>query len=98
MAIATLERCYNNRKVFEGVVKIRKGEAVKMILGTSSLEATKAVFKHFCTNVSVHACVYMNATFLMAFSDKAVYCVHFNSTDNCLLTLFLADLPQDSSR
>lgn len=51
MAIATLERCYNNRKVFEGVVKIRKGEAVKMILGTSSLEATKAVFKHFCNRI-----------------------------------------------
>jgi len=52
MAIATLERCYNNKKVFEGIVKIRKGEAVKMILGTSSLDATKAVFKHFCNSVS----------------------------------------------
>lgn len=30
MAIATLERCFGNYKVFEGVVKIRKGEAVKV--------------------------------------------------------------------
>jgi farnesyl-diphosphate farnesyltransferase len=30
MAIATLERCYNNPKVFSTEVKIRKGEAVKV--------------------------------------------------------------------
>lgn len=37
MAIATLAELYNNPKVFSGVVKIRKGLAVKMILDTSSV-------------------------------------------------------------
>jgi len=31
MAIATLERCYNNPRVLQEVIKIRKGEAVYMI-------------------------------------------------------------------
>lgn len=34
MAIATLERCYNNYNVFTGVVKIRKGEAAKILMET----------------------------------------------------------------
>lgn len=31
MAIATLERCYNNYNVFKTEVKIRKGETVQVI-------------------------------------------------------------------
>ena len=52
MAIATLERCYNNPKVFSGVVKIRKGEAVRMMMGSSSFEKVKAIMKHFVVQVS----------------------------------------------
>ena len=51
MAIATLERCYNNPAVFEGVVKIRKGEAVKMMMGVSSIEKVKAIMHHFAQQV-----------------------------------------------
>eukprot|EP01038_Epipyxis_sp_PR26KG_P007260 gene7260-9897_t len=38
MAIATLAELYNNPKVFTGVVKIRKGLAVKLILDTKTSE------------------------------------------------------------
>jgi farnesyl-diphosphate farnesyltransferase len=30
MAIATLQQCYNNGKVFEGVVKLRRGQTAKV--------------------------------------------------------------------
>ncbi|KAK3764574.1 hypothetical protein RRG08_066438 [Elysia crispata] len=51
MAIATLERCYNNPKVFSGVVKIRKGEAVRMMMGSSSFDKVKAIMKHFVVQI-----------------------------------------------
>ncbi|RUS75910.1 hypothetical protein EGW08_016323 [Elysia chlorotica] len=51
MAIATLERCYNNPKVFSGVVKIRKGEAVRMMMGASSFDKVKAIMKHFVVQI-----------------------------------------------
>ncbi|PVD32387.1 hypothetical protein C0Q70_07821 [Pomacea canaliculata] len=51
MAIATLERCYNNPAVFTGVVKIRKGEAVKMMMGSTSLEKVKAIMYHFTSEI-----------------------------------------------
>ena len=54
MAIATLERCYNNTAVFDGVVKIRKGEAVRMMMEATSLDAVKAIFTHFTTQVSTN--------------------------------------------
>lgn len=52
MAIATLERCYNNPAVFTGVVKIRKGEAVKMMMGVSNIERVKAIVHHFTTRIA----------------------------------------------
>ncbi|KAL8578820.1 hypothetical protein ACOMHN_022113 [Nucella lapillus] len=52
MAIATLERCYNNSAVFTGVVKIRKGEAVKMMMGVSSVEKVKAIMHHFTDKIA----------------------------------------------
>lgn len=52
MAIATLERVYNNPDVFTGVVKIRKGEAVKMMMSANSMDAVKAIVSHFSTSVS----------------------------------------------
>ncbi|KAK7502962.1 hypothetical protein BaRGS_00005911 [Batillaria attramentaria] len=52
MAIATLERCYNNPAVFTGVVKIRKGEAVKMMMGATNIEKVKAIMHHFTLQIS----------------------------------------------
>ncbi|CAL1545763.1 unnamed protein product [Lymnaea stagnalis] len=51
MAIATLERCYNNPKVFTGVVKIRKGEAVRMMLDANNFETVKAIMRHFTIEI-----------------------------------------------
>jgi len=52
MAVATLERCYNNPKVFTGVVKIRKGETVRMIMLATNIDVVKAIFTHFVSTVS----------------------------------------------
>ena len=52
MAVATLERVYNNYGVFTGVVKIRKGEAVKMMLQATDLNAVKAIMTHFTSKVT----------------------------------------------
>ncbi|XP_041361513.1 squalene synthase-like isoform X2 [Gigantopelta aegis] len=51
MAIATLERCYNNPSVFTGVVKIRKGEAVKMMMESTSLGKVKSIMHHFSSEI-----------------------------------------------
>ena len=51
MAIATLERCYNNKAVYEENVKIRKGEAVKLMLNSDNIEKVKAIFKCFLLKV-----------------------------------------------
>jgi len=47
MAIATLERCYNNRGVFTGIVKIRKGEAAKLILSCRDFHALLNIFDSY---------------------------------------------------
>lgn len=52
MAIATLERCYDNPGVFTGVVKIRKGEAVKMMMGATTIEKVKAIMHHFTQKIA----------------------------------------------
>jgi farnesyl-diphosphate farnesyltransferase len=51
MAVATLERVYNNYGVFTSVVKIRKGEAVKMMLQATDLNSVKAIMTHFTLKV-----------------------------------------------
>ena len=45
MAVATLARCYNNPKVFAGVVKIRKGEAVHLMMRATNMSALYAIFE-----------------------------------------------------
>jgi farnesyl-diphosphate farnesyltransferase len=47
MAIATLERCYNNYNVFKTEVKIRKGEAVQLIMSTTDFPMTIRIFEHY---------------------------------------------------
>eukprot|EP00118_Oscarella_pearsei_P025097 m.307505 g.307505 ORF g.307505 m.307505 type:complete len:420 (+) comp42363_c0_seq1:159-1418(+) len=48
MAIGTLARCYNNQKVFLGVVKIRKGEAVRMMMEATDMKSLKKIMNQ-CT-------------------------------------------------
>lgn len=47
MAIATLERCYNNYNVFKTEVKIRKGEAVQLIMNTTTFQETIVTFERY---------------------------------------------------
>lgn len=44
MAIATLAECYNNGKVFEGVVKIRRSLTAKLVLRTKSMDSLYRLF------------------------------------------------------
>ncbi|XP_075412546.1 squalene synthase isoform X1 [Tenrec ecaudatus] len=43
MGIATLAACYNNKQVFKGVVKIRKGQAVALMMDATNMPAVKAM-------------------------------------------------------
>ncbi len=47
MAIATLARIYNNYEVFKREVKIRKGEAVQILMYGSTYEANCKFFLHY---------------------------------------------------
>ncbi|XP_063298102.1 squalene synthase-like [Pelobates fuscus] len=51
MAIATLAACYNNQQVFKGVVKIRKGQAVTLMMNTTNIEAVKATMFQYTEEV-----------------------------------------------
>ena len=52
MAIAILAVCYNNANVFSGVVKIRKGQAVSLILKATTMGSIKGIMHHFAQQVS----------------------------------------------
>jgi hypothetical protein len=51
MAIATLDKCFNNHDVFTGVVKVRKGLAVSMIADSTTLEGVEAWFHRFAASI-----------------------------------------------
>ena len=46
MAMATLVLCYNNPRVFTGVVKIRRGQAVALMMTCTTLSDLKAITYH----------------------------------------------------
>jgi hypothetical protein len=52
MAIATLDKVFNNEDVFTGVVKIRKGLACKLILEANSMEEVCACFRRFASSIA----------------------------------------------
>ncbi|XP_067423699.1 squalene synthase-like [Emydura macquarii macquarii] len=47
MAIATLAACYNNKQVFRGVVKIRKGQTVTLIMDATNMQSVKAIMHQY---------------------------------------------------
>mmetsp|Transcript_18418 Transcript_18418/g.65217 ORF Transcript_18418/g.65217 Transcript_18418/m.65217 type:complete len:763 (-) Transcript_18418:210-2498(-) len=51
MAIATLDKVYNNGDVFTGVVKIRKGLAVKLMTQAKDQQALYRIFLRFARSV-----------------------------------------------
>lgn len=55
MAIATLNKCYNNSDVFTGVVKIRKGLACKLLLNTNTLTEVHYTFDSFAKSIRKEA-------------------------------------------
>ncbi|KAM8953277.1 squalene synthase-like [Pelodytes ibericus] len=51
MAIATLASCYNNQQVFKGVVKIRKGQAVTLMMDATNIQAVKAIMYQYVEEI-----------------------------------------------
>lgn len=53
MAIATLAACYDNPKVFTGVVKIRKGQAVELMMASTNMDNLRHILALYTLEVSV---------------------------------------------
>ena len=70
MAIATLEKCYNNPDVFTGVVKIRKGLSCKLIMNTNDMTGVHSVFSNFAEQVAKKA----NIAKSNGFTDPSFEC------------------------
>ena len=51
MAIATLDKCYHNKDVFSGVVKIRKGMSCALINGTTDVSGVHTIFNRFASSI-----------------------------------------------
>ncbi|XP_072490490.1 squalene synthase isoform X3 [Notamacropus eugenii] len=51
MAIATLAACYNNQQVFKGRVKIRKGQAVTLMMEATNMPAVKAIMYQYMEEI-----------------------------------------------
>mmetsp|Transcript_24896 Transcript_24896/g.64850 ORF Transcript_24896/g.64850 Transcript_24896/m.64850 type:complete len:419 (+) Transcript_24896:46-1302(+) len=51
MAIATLALMYDNGDVFDGVVKIRKGLAVSLMMEATSMDSVYNIFDRFCMQI-----------------------------------------------
>ena len=51
MAVATLVACYNNRTVFSGVVKIRRGQAVDLMMRSTNQENLKRIIYDYIGQV-----------------------------------------------
>lgn len=54
MAIATLAECYNNGRIFEGIVKIRRSRTAQLVLQTKTMDALYKVFFDYARNM-LHA-------------------------------------------
>ncbi|KAI1897228.1 hypothetical protein AGOR_G00081110 [Albula goreensis] len=51
MAIATLSACYNNPQVFQGVVKIRKGQAVTLMMQATNMGAVQTIISQYSQEI-----------------------------------------------
>ncbi|KAG9468664.1 squalene synthase-like isoform X2 [Eleutherodactylus coqui] len=50
-AVATLAACYNNRQVFKGVVKIRRGQAVTLMVKATNIHAVRAIVYQYVNEI-----------------------------------------------
>lgn len=51
MAIATLSACYNNPLVFQGVVKIRKGQAATLMMQATNMSAVQSIITQYSQEI-----------------------------------------------
>ncbi|XP_067097249.1 squalene synthase isoform X1 [Osmerus mordax] len=51
MAIATLSACYNNPQVFQGVVKIRKGQAVTLMMQATNMATVQSIIAQYSQEI-----------------------------------------------
>ncbi|XP_018425121.1 PREDICTED: squalene synthase-like [Nanorana parkeri] len=51
MAVATLAACYNNQQVFKGVVKIRKGQAVTLMMDVTDMTAVRSAMRQYAEEI-----------------------------------------------
>ncbi|XP_034017944.1 squalene synthase isoform X2 [Thalassophryne amazonica] len=51
MAVATLSTCYNNPLVFQGVVKIRKGQAVTFMMEATNMRAVQTIISQYSQEI-----------------------------------------------
>ncbi|XP_044158885.1 squalene synthase-like [Bufo gargarizans] len=51
MSIATMAAFYNNPQVFKGVVKIRKGQAVTLMMDTTNMQAVRAIMCQYVNEI-----------------------------------------------
>ncbi|DBB12544.1 TPA: hypothetical protein ACH3X3_005339 [Trebouxia sp. C0006] len=52
MAVGTLALCYNNPKVFTGVVKMRRGQVARFMLQVKTMKEVYLIFHHFATTIA----------------------------------------------
>lgn len=52
MAIATLEECFDNPRVFTGVVKIRKGLTARLLLDSGSMDGVHLWFNRLAKRIA----------------------------------------------
>ena len=76
MAIATLAACYNNPNVFTGVVKIRKGQAVALMMESTNMTQLQLIMAQFAEEV----CCVMHIHF------SSVHISHFINTPMSICT------------
>ncbi len=62
MAVATLAACYNNKAVFSSVVKIRKGQAVDLMMRSNNMVNVRSVFFQYIGQVGGCLCVSYSST------------------------------------
>ena len=55
MAIATLAKVVGNRDVFTGVVKIRKGKALQLLVQTNDMQVTMYPSNNWPNDLASHA-------------------------------------------
>jgi farnesyl-diphosphate farnesyltransferase len=55
MAIATLDRCFDNGDVFELPVKVPKGDVARINLRTTSMEDVRSSFAHYASSIAEKA-------------------------------------------